>query len=169
MLLTNCHPLTFVSLIKLVKNYLSLRAYILRIVIKCTHTTFQVEPMACPTQLTLDGEGGPRYVDHPLPYLVELVIALIFNIFFLNDRNKHGVSFYQRMLPDIKNRILLMAISMRNNPCLSISFCRMRSTLAHLGHSQETTDRHLLPFFSAMPPFPPLLLLHLFCSSSPAL
>lgn len=42
----------------------------------------KVEPMECPTQITLDGEGGPRYTERELPYFVRVVYSAIYLLFF---------------------------------------------------------------------------------------
>ncbi|VDO36271.1 unnamed protein product [Onchocerca flexuosa] len=34
----------------------------------------KIEPMECPTQMTFEGEGGLRYVEHQLPYFVKMML-----------------------------------------------------------------------------------------------
>uniref|UniRef100_F1KVC2 Gliomedin n=2 Tax=Ascaris TaxID=6251 RepID=F1KVC2_ASCSU len=34
----------------------------------------KVEPMECPKKMTLDGEGGPRFLDKPVPFFVEMLL-----------------------------------------------------------------------------------------------
>lgn len=39
----------------------------------------KVEPIECPIQITLNGESGPRYTEHQLPYFVRVVCFVVFH------------------------------------------------------------------------------------------